>query len=381
MNSCANEKCFSMRQHQEAFHAVQQGSDTTLPMSDSSTELHECQSVPSWKDTESELETKFTPKKKTSELLAASYSRIGWDRKADRVSDCGTRLEFAHEIDQYGVVSDTGKLHMANFCKDRLCPMCAWRRSYKIFGQVSQIMGKIGTSYKFLFLTLTIRNVQGQELPEAIDGLMSAWKKFIKYKRINAVVKGFFRALEVTRNKDRKSEWYGTYHPHFHVVLAVPKTYGKGSEYINHNEWLSLWQKATQDPTITQVDIRVVRNKKDSVGADASIVDQLASAVAEVAKYPLKDSDWLIAGNHAKTDSIVETLANSLHGRRLTAYGGCFDQAWKDLNLDDAEDGDLVHLNEKLNPALAYLVVKYGWSCGVYKIVGSYVKQVTGADE
>ena len=34
-------------------------------------------------------------------------------------------------------------LDQVNFCKDRLCPMCAWRKSLKIFGQISQITDKM----------------------------------------------------------------------------------------------------------------------------------------------------------------------------------------------------------------------------------------------
>ena len=373
MNRSAKEKSSLMLAHQEALDVAGMGLDS-LSYNDNNTESSPCQSALAWSDTESEIQSKFTPKKRNSVELANSYSRIGWDNRSDRVRECGTRLEFAHEISPEGVVSDVGKLHSANFCKDRLCPMCAWRRTYKIFAQVSQIMGVIGDKYKFLFLTLTVPNVTAQELPTAVDELMKAWRKLMRYKRVSAVVRGFFRALEITRNKDPRSKSFGTYHPHFHAVLAVPKNYGKGKEYINHDEWLTLWRKATKDPTITQVDIRLARNKHDDSGADSD-VERLASVVAEIAKYPVKDADILVPGDHDQTDSIVETLANALAGRRLTAYGGCFDDAWNELKLDDAEDGDLIHLKEKLNPAMAWLVVKYGWSCGVYKISGSYVKQ------
>ena len=170
-------------------------------------------------------------------MLAQSYTRIGYQNKALRVADCGTFLEFAHEIQVDGVIAEKGKLHNANFCKDRLCPMCSWRRSYKIFAQVSQIMEQIGSDYKFLFLTLTVPNCAPESLSETISRLMLSWNRLIDYKRFKKAIKGFFRALEVTRNFSN-----GSYHPHFHCVLAVSKSYGKHSDYINHDEWLEMWR-------------------------------------------------------------------------------------------------------------------------------------------
>ena len=68
----------------------------------------------------SELLKKFTPKRSSSIKLSESYARIGFESKAHRVSDCGTFLEFAHEISEYGEIALKGKLHYANFCRDRL---------------------------------------------------------------------------------------------------------------------------------------------------------------------------------------------------------------------------------------------------------------------
>lgn len=53
---------------------------------------------------ESELHEKFTPKHKKSILLSDVYMRIGQDKKSLRVSECGSYLEFAHEVDLYGTI-------------------------------------------------------------------------------------------------------------------------------------------------------------------------------------------------------------------------------------------------------------------------------------
>ena len=322
---------------------------------------------------DTEIEKKFTPKKKQSALLADSYRRLHWIRKANRVEDCGSWLEF---LERSAVGSEGGnppagagdapaappsyKLYHANFCRERLCPMCAWRRSYKIFGQMSQIMNHLGNRYRFIFLTLTVPNCTAQELSRLIDDMMKAWGKLMRRKRFKGAVKGFFRALEVTRNKKN-----GTYHPHFHVVLAVVPSYFTNDCYIKRDEWLTMWQQSMKDDSITQVDVRTMRDKKTGeVSGEA-----LTSAVAEAAKYAVKSADYVFTGNDKLMDSIVSTLSAALSHRRLTALGGVFKDAWELLGLDDPEDGDLIHLDNTVRGDLATMIIRYEWSAGAYKLV------------
>ena len=326
-----------------------------------------------------EIRDKFTPKKINNNLLYNSYYRQHlkysntpleniYFNKAQRVLSCGSYLIFAHEIDEYGEIAEKGKLHKANFCKDRLCPMCSWRRSYKIFGQVSQIMEQIHGGYKFLFLTLTVPNVSKEELNSAIDHLMSSWNRFTGYKPIKKILRGYFRALEITYNKESN-----TFHPHFHIVLAVPLSYFSSRDYLSRDDFLELWRKATRNASITQVDIRVCKDKysKDELNSQKF----LSSAVAEVAKYAVKSSDYLL-DDEQLTDELVEVFSSALLHRRLVQFGGIFKEVFKKLRLDDAEsdDADLVHINDKLNPSLSWLICRYGWSMGAYQLIGSYVE-------
>jgi plasmid rolling circle replication initiator protein Rep len=68
-------------------------------------------------------------------------------------------------------------------------------------------------------------------------------------------VTGYFRALETTYNGDLQ-----TWHPHIHALLFVPAVYFT-NKYIKRDRWLELWQESTRMPSITQVDIRPVKNK------------------------------------------------------------------------------------------------------------------------
>lgn len=294
-----------------------------------------------------EIDSCFQPKKEKTLILSHLYDELGLDGRFLRVADCGTYLEFRLSEDAQK------KLHRANFCRDRLCPMCNWRRSKKIFAQNSRIMDVLQSDgYQFLFLTLTVRNCSGDDLSKTVHGLFDGFYNLLKkfrYKRFRSIC-GSFRSLEVTRNLID-----GSFHPHLHVILAVrPDYFAKG--YILTSEWSKLWRSCCDLVYDPIVDIRKI--KPDSRG--------IAGAVAEVSKYAAKDSDYL-TGSFEDMKSSVVAFLSSLSGRRLIGRTGCFKKVAQQLNLDDAETGDLVHVEaEPLRADVAYAVVRYFWRCGVY---------------
>ncbi|RMH95205.1 replication protein, partial [Stutzerimonas nitrititolerans] len=71
-------------------------------------------------------------------------------------------------------------------------------------------------------------------------------------KRVNSIAKGYVRKLEITYNKERDD-----YHPHFHVLIAVNKSYFTDKRYyISQKEWLELWRDVTGISEITQVQVQ-----------------------------------------------------------------------------------------------------------------------------
>lgn len=311
-------------------------------------------------DLKEEILKKFSPKREASELLSASYERIGYESKSERVKGCGTYLEFKKPVSDN---TEKWRLHSANFCRDRLCPLCSMRRTYKIFGQISQIMDVIEDKYAFIFLTLTVPNCDAETLYKTLNNMQEGFRKYIKYKPIKKAVLGIFKSLEITRNKKN-----GSYHPHYHNILAVDKNYFTSRDYIKRDDWLKMWQKAMKNPSITQVDVRKCKSDDNKEGENA--VKSLRSAVAEVAKYSVKSVDYLILNDPELTDDIVLTLSSALNGKRLCSFSGIFDEARKALKLDDCENGDLIHIdNEKLRADVAYMIRRYSWSCGAYKLI------------
>lgn len=309
-------------------------------------------------------------RKKINNLeLANSYKRLHLKNKTSikfsknkylTVGSCSSYLQFA--------VDATGQrtLQNANFCKDRLCAVCNWRRSLKIFSQAYEIM-QVATKeeYEFLFLTLTQKNVKSEELKSEIDKMIKAFNLLSKDKKFKSAAKGYFRALEITYNQKRDE-----YHPHFHCVLAVKKSYFKSKSYLSQKKWCDLWKKYMKLDYTPIVDVRVFKTATD---------EELSKSVAEATKYTVKDSDFIIRTKskkkvkEEKTDEVVETLAIALHRRRLTAWGGRLKEIYQELNLEDAESdsANLVNCTEDENVKNAqHILITYRWSVGF----GNYVR-------
>lgn len=288
-------------------------------------------------------------KKVRSSLMSSHYEglekRIGapyYGKKAEKISNCAECLTFKRE-------KETGrlKLYQAYFCKVRLCPMCAWRRSLKIAYHNKLIVEEANKQYKpaWIFLTLTVKNVEGDQLKQTITDMMQGYRKLFQYKKVKTGTLGFFRALEITKNHKEN-----TYHPHFHVLIPVKRNYF-GKSYIKQAEWTSLWKKAMKLDYTPIVHVQRVKGKK---GIDAEAIEKEVreameeqKAILEISKYPVKDTD-VIRGNGVTEENLdtVYYLDDALSARRLIGYGGILKDIHKELNLTDAEDGDLIKIEE-----------------------------------
>lgn len=349
-----SKECSSLLCNEKSLPGLASGKASLAPDSSLGCSGLDCvlpqQSIPDFsihrRKLQDEILTKFQPKKKMSLFLADVYQALGLDSRAFRVADCGTFLEFH-------VTESDERLHSANFCKDRLCPTCNWRRSLKIFGQVSQVMDVLEQlDYRFLFLTLTVRNCSASDLPDTVQGLYDGWRNLYHERSFfSRFVMGTFRSLEVTRNKKT-----GTFHPHLHVILAVRPDYFSGRNYFTQKRWATLWRSCCRLDYDPIVDIRTIKPGPDG----------LSGAVAEVSKYAVKDVDYL-GGSMSDRMIFVSAFLSALAHRRLCSFTGCFNQVRKQLALDDVEDGDLVCVDaDKLRPDVAYLVVRYRWRAGAY---------------
>lgn len=259
--------------------------------------------------------------KLNAEYIAMAYEEINPD-KAERVRKCADYLAYIRGGD------GRLKLHDARFCRVRLCPICQWRRSLKTFAQMSNVLDVAkAQGYEFLFLTLTMRNVRAEELSNGLDRILEAFRRLMQYKRIKSAIKGFYRGCEITHNMHDD-----TYHPHLHIVLAVKPSYFKKA-YISQADWAELWRKALGVDYTPIIDIRRCRGG--------------AKAIAEACKYAVKPSDIINVDDWELTVDSLRVLDVALDCRRFIGLGGILKEIHKQLQLDDMENGDLLHTSEE----------------------------------
>lgn len=310
-----------------------------------------------------ELSEEFIDRKLYTRYLCDAYHRCsscGFDTAKINYFDRYSSVSFCSKFLDFGLtVTGEHKLCKANFCRDKFCPMCAWRRTRKMYNQVYTCVDSIYSDYQFLFLTLTVPNVDGSELSDTIDLLNKSFQAFIRYKIFKNVVVGYVKCLEITYNRKRDD-----YHPHFHVLLVVPSDYFSSDNYVSRDSFLSAWRRATNNYSITQVDIRRIRcnpNRPD--------LNNISSAVAEVTKYAIKPTDYIFTDSKILTDRILYTLSNVLYGRRTISFGGIFFKLRKRLGYtkDINDDDDLIHIDNKASDDIVS-VSRYVWYNGRYHL-------------
>lgn len=250
------------------------------------------------------------------------------------------------------------KVTACESCKSPWCPACMLAQARKDAQRIAVLMKwvRLKEDKEFLFLTLTAPNVRGDELKETITQYNKSFKKLMERLEVERAVKGYIRKLEVTYNKEpiiTSDMWngnkerhikaqgkyfqalglhigdanpnYDTYHPHFHVLIAVNKSYFDDKRlYISRETWLQLWRDVMGDNSITQVDARrVTLNSGKEIG--------------EIAKYTVKDSDF------AHSPEVFAVYYKALQGRQKTTYGGLFAKANK---LYKEKDPEMMALKE-----------------------------------
>lgn len=272
--------------------------------------------------------------KKEQNTVYAKYLAMLRYLKRSRVSQCADVLRFA--------ITDTGhlKLKQTWFCKSRLCPMCAWRRSIKYAVDTSKIIEeavKREPKGRWLFLTLTTKNTtNANDLSDEIKEYSVALRKMLRGKALKDTVLGFSRGIEVTVNKEN-----GTYNQHMHVLLFVKSTYFVRGNYLSQTKWVQLWRKAMKLDYDPRVDVRAMKGDN---------ADERFKSVLEVAKYPVKSRDYLSGDDEEANLKTVNDLENALHRKRLTAFGGLLKVIQKELNIEeiDSDKADLIATGEEV---------------------------------
>lgn len=266
------------------------------------------------------------------------------DRVKERISSCGDYLQFlADEKIEYL------KLENANFCGNRFCPQCSANKAREDSIQLATMIDYLKQEYhyEFIFLTLTAPNIPAHRVEEELKEYAKSFERLFKTKKVKTAIKGYVRKLEMTYSQERND-----YHPHYHVLLAVNKSYFDDSRiYISQKEWLRLWINAKKDPTIEIVDVRKFKAQ-----------DDLYKAIFEISKYISKDSDYMYSKD------VFKVFYKSLKGKRMLSFSGCFKDAVKLYKAGDLVD----FMGEDPNEHIRYVKrLWYAWDSNDYKEVQS----------
>lgn len=105
----------------------------------------------------------------------------------------------------------------------------------------------------------------------------------------------------------------------------MKSTYFSGKKnYISKEQWVTFYKKARNLIYNPIIDIKVIKNQND---------DHILNAAQEVAKYQVKDTDFL-TGNINRDLEIIETLENALKGTKSISYGGIFKEINRNIKLE-----------------------------------------------
>ena len=131
-------------------------------------------------------------------------------------------------------------------CRDRLCPLCAGRRS----GEASKLAGKaLKAMNSPRFLTLTVRSTP-VPLADQLRVLIEAWKNFRRSKEWKEHVTGGIYAVQITRGKPGEG-----WHPHLHILID--------GKFWDQRSLSLAWSKCNGGSPIC--DIRAVHDREATV--------------------------------------------------------------------------------------------------------------------
>jgi len=279
----------------------------------------------------------WSEKKTIAERIAIKLSQLIKNNKtykgrAERMAGCAHHVQTMSCPDGHH-----HRVTRAVLCKDRLCPVCGWRRARALGARTAAIMNQVGGRY--LLLTLTVPNPPDGKLAKTLREMTTAFGQMMRSPRLRGVVGGAIRTLEITRKR-------GSWHPHIHALLRVEESYFRSALYINQDEWLELWKSAIGRTDITQVDIRPA----DIGGA------------SEVAKYVTKSAEL-----ERLTLDQLDELACAIKGLRLWSASGCLKISEAEIEAELIEHAGAEHAHTCPECGAVLQKIDHTWNGAEYR--------------
>jgi len=299
-------------------------------------------------------EQKFQNHKLLNNDMILKLQKTGFKKESEQVERCGSYLLFSKQEHQQ-TKEQRIKLKEANFCKFRFCSTCNWRRNMNINRELLEAFTSIevSRSVSYLFLTLTIRNVETSALKATVKYMNDSFKRMSKTKAFKDVVLGHFKALEIIGDNTPQGE----VHPHFHLILIVSNSYFNGKYYINQKKWSEMWQKALRVDYAPVVDVRRIKAKETKSGKKLTA---LQSAVFEVAKYSVKHTELT-----KKSDDEFSSIILQTRKMRFFSTGGILKEKINLLKCDE----ELINFKQEIEEMWIEIEeLIYEWKSGNYHL-------------
>jgi plasmid rolling circle replication initiator protein Rep len=218
--------------------------------------------------------------------------------------------------------------------------MCQRRKSLKAYSDFCKILNDL-KDYSFLHLVLTVPNCKGYELRETLKYMEQCSSRLFKIDKVERAFKGVARCTEVTYNKK-----HDDYHPHFHCLVAVNKSYFTSRDYLNHKTlrflWSVLWRIRTDNLRRIKDEKILEYNLLDSDLLQVHITKADEGALPEIAKYAVKPLEMELARkDRAK---VLQELYEALKGKRMIQTFGVVKDSAKKCKVDfnDSVESDTI---------------------------------------
>lgn len=282
----------------------------------------------------------YTYYKKRANQLARGYELLGWDKRAQKVAGCGSWITFIEPKETgisacLNVASEMPRMRLfyAEFCRDKLCPLCSYRRSrkyaYENMTVVKRLLEKRPKA-KFVLVTITQRNVPGEQLQDELGRMSRSFNVMMQRKdfKKNPSILGYIKNVEVTYNKKE-----GDYHPHMHILLAVAPKYFTDHR-VTKQTWKTHWREVMKLDYMPVLDISIVKNREIDFDDDFdNTPESLSKAIFEVSKYATKPFEF-----KEENIEIIEKMYLGTRNKRQISFGGVLKELRREMKLDESNN-------------------------------------------
>lgn len=286
-------------------------------------------------------------RKRASLAMAERLYDIGYRRRAERMKNCFSRVDYA--------ISPAGediRITQTYLCRDRLCSICAAGLARKRWWQMLKA-AEVSNNWDgkpVAMLTLTVRNCSAFELAGTLRAMSRAFKRLFQRAVWVDAVAGWARQTEVTYNPRTGL------HPHIHLLLILHK---RPRSLDRLGSSLAAEWKDAMRLNYNPVYHTEYTYAKKRTGGNVAFIE----AYAEASKYMCKPLQILQIEDTAELAAVVSALS----GVRMASYGGCVKEARRRALIKDEDNLDVVDIT--INPAeipADYIRGSAKWAMGAW---------------